>query len=207
MNSLEERLRSEGIRNEKVLQAIAKVPRDQFVREDLKSFAYEDEALPIECGQTISQPFVVARMTELLLSHGPMKKVLEVGTGSGYQAAVLAELVDEVYTIERIKKLYDQSKARFKSLHYKNIHTLHGDGYQGWPEHAPYDGIIVTAAATEVPRELQNQLADNGCLVIPVGVQFSTQELITITRKGKHFKKESYDYVVFVPMLHGTSED
>lgn len=204
---LVERLQAEGIRNPDVLEAIARVPRDKFVREDLRKWAHEDEALPIECGQTISQPYVVARMTELLLSAEAVHKVLEVGTGSGYQAAVLAQLVDEVYTVERIKTLLEKAEHRFEILGYDNIHTKHGDGYLGWPEHAPYDGIIVTAAPTEVPPALRKQLADNGRMVIPIGIPFGTQEIILLIRHGDDFEIERYDFVVFVPMVHGMSEE
>lgn len=209
MNSKEliGRLRMDGISDPRVLEAFAKVPRELFVREDLKDLAYEDEALPIDCGQTITQPYLVARMTELLLGGKKLKKVLEVGTGSGYQAAILAQLVDEVYTIERIQVLLDQAQHRFKLLGYHNIHTLYGDGYLGWVDHAPFDGIIVTAAASEIPYELRNQLVDSGRLVIPIGPQFGAQELCLVTRHQDQLEIQRHDFVVFVPMLHGKNNE
>lgn len=206
-STLIEQLKFEGIRNEAVLAAMARVPRHRFVRDEMQDFAYADEALPIECGQTISQPFVVARMTELLLGDQKLNSVLEVGTGSGYQAAILAQLVPNVYTIERYETLHEQAKKRFLTLGYTNIHCMHGDGYEGWPEKAPFDGIIVTAGATEVPDLLKEQLADGGRLVIPVGVQFGSQELLVITRHDDQFSVERYDPVVFVPLLHGVSKE
>lgn len=203
------RLKAEGIRHPAVLAAIAAVPRHHFVREDLEDLAYHDEPLPIKCGQTISQPYVVARMTELLLGDAvePMTRVLEIGTGSGYQAAVLSQLVDTVYTVERYESLYQEAKKRFQVLGYTNIHCLHGDGYLGWPEHAPYEGIIVTAGATEIPNALRQQLTDYGRLIIPVGVQFGSQELVLITRHGDQFEYQRFDPVVFVPLLHGLSKE
>lgn len=150
-----------GVKNKSVLNAVAATPRAQFVGSDQENFAHIDEALPIDCGQTISQPSLVARMTELMMGEREkVYKVLEVGTGSGYQAAILSRLADEVYTIERIKPLLEQAQSRFQQLSLNNINTLYGDGYLGWPEHAPYDGIIVTAAAPEVPEALMEQLSE-----------------------------------------------
>lgn len=206
-STLVEQLKAEGIRNPAILKAIETVPRHCFIREDLQDLAYHDDALPIDCGQTISQPYVVARMTELLLGDTHMGKVLEIGTGSGYQAAILSQLVDQVYTIERFETLAHQAKQRLQQLGYTNIHCLHGDGYLGWPEHAPYDGIIVTAGATEVPKALLEQLVENGRMIIPVGVQFGSQELLLIIRHNDQFEYSRFDPVMFVPLLHGVSKE
>jgi len=165
--------------------------------------AYEDSSLPIGHGVTISQPYIVARMTELILSEGVPDKVLEVGTGSGYQAAVLSRLVDQVYSVERIAALTNQARSRFTQLNYNNIRLRHTDGSWGWPEYAPYPAIIVTAAPPEVPTALLEQLADDGILVIPVGDQGSTQSLLVIQRKGDEFVHKKYEDVYFVPMLDG----
>jgi protein-L-isoaspartate(D-aspartate) O-methyltransferase len=154
---LVERLRAHGIRNDQVLKAIMQVPRHEFVDEALSSRAYEDTALPISRGQTISQPWVVAKMTEALLEGGAMQKVLEIGTGSGYQAAVLAHLVPQVFSVERIKELLRIARRRFHALGLHNVHVRHADGHLGWPSQAPFDGIIVTAAATSIPMELLEQ--------------------------------------------------
>ena len=163
------RLKDKGITNVDVLAVIRELPRHLFVDEALASRAYEDTALPIGLGQTISQPFIVARMTEVLLAGIPKKSVLEVGTGSGYQAAVLSRLVDRVFSVERIAPLLKQARERFYQLKFNNIKLKHSDGSWGWPENAPYDGIIVTCAAEQVPEELLKQLAPGGRLVIPVG--------------------------------------
>ncbi len=200
-------LKTEGIHNKAVLRAIASVPRHLFVDEGFQSQAYHNEALPILGGQTISQPYVVARMTEILLGDGHLSNVLEVGTGSGYQAAILSHLVDEVYTIERIKLLYELATQRINQLDYANISILHGDGYLGWPEHAPYDGIIVTAAPPEVPKPLLEQLADGGRMIIPIGAQFQAQQLCLVTRHQDTFEKQFLDPVIFVPMLHDKSDE
>jgi len=159
-------LKQSGIQNTTVLDAMAKVPRDEFVAEHLKRYAFEDEALPIDCEQTISQPYVVARMTELILQEDRLDKVLEIGTGSGYQAAVLSQLYKTVYSLERIQTLLDQAKSRFRALGYDNIHAHHVDGFGGWSSEAPYDAIIVTAAAPQIPMPLLEQLADGAKMII-----------------------------------------
>ncbi|MBS0359582.1 MAG: protein-L-isoaspartate(D-aspartate) O-methyltransferase, partial [Proteobacteria bacterium] len=183
-----------------VLDAITKVPREQFVDPSYIPFAYEDSALPISAHQTISQPYVVARMTEVLLEHHPLKHILEIGTGSGYQAAVLSHVAEEIYTIERINDLYLNAKEKLKS--YTNIFLKYGDGFLGWVEHAPYDAIIVTAAAEKVPDALLSQLTDGGCLVMPVG-ESHLQYLQFIEKHGKEYSSKILDPVIFVPLLHG----
>jgi protein-L-isoaspartate(D-aspartate) O-methyltransferase len=197
-----DRLKQEGILNIKVLEVMREIPRHIFVDEALASRAYEDTALPIGHGQTISQPYVVARMTEALLRDGPLVKVLEIGTGSGYQAAILAKLVAEVYSVERIDALLKLARNRFYELGIRNIRLKHFDGRQGWPEHAPYDGIIATAAPAEVPVALLEQLAIGGRLVIPIGDR-GVQELRLITRRPEGYDQELLDMVSFVPMLAG----
>lgn len=201
--ALIEELKREGIHHSDILNAIKVVPREIFVPEEVKSFAYENEPLPIGESQTISQPYIVARMTELLLGDAPLKNVLEIGTGSGYQAAILSRLVDHVYTIERILPLLARAKQCFNQLGYDNIHTLYGDGYNGWPEHAPYDGIIVTAAAPFIPEALKDQLAEGGRMIIPVEMSSGSQQLVLLVRNSGEFEIELYDPVIFVPMLHG----
>ncbi|TNF35055.1 MAG: protein-L-isoaspartate(D-aspartate) O-methyltransferase, partial [Gammaproteobacteria bacterium] len=181
---LVERLREKGIRNEKVLEVMRTLPRHLFVDEALGHRAYEDSSLPIGHGQTISQPFMVARMTEILLSRGVPDKVLEVGTGSGYQAAVLARLVPRVYSVERIVALQTQARERYRLLNINNISLKHSDGSWGWPAVAPFPAIIVTAAPEEVPQSLLEQLAVGGIMVIPVGSQTSSQRLLIITREA-----------------------
>lgn len=204
--TLVEQLSRQGIQNTAVLHAIDVVPREQFVASRLSTMAQQNEALPIECGQTISQPYVVARMTELLLDQFKPKKVLEIGTGSGYQAAILAQCVPQVYTVERYKTLYKQAKSRFARFNYDNIHCLHGDGFNGWPQQAPFDGIVVTAAATGVPDAWFEQLAKQGRIVVPLGVELDLQYLTVVTFDGTHWHFESYDPVVFVPMVSGKSQ-
>ena len=201
-----QRLKDNGIKNQKVLDVMRATPRHLFLDEALAHRAYEDTALPIGHAQTISQPYIVALMTELLLSHGPLKKVLEVGTGSGYQAAVLAQLVEQVYTVERIKPLLIKARERFRRLDLRNITCAYSDGGVGWPQHAPYDGIISTAAPENVPDELLYQLAPDGILVIPVGGDDS-QELRVITRVGdsQNYEEEVVEKVRFVPLLSGLS--
>ncbi len=196
------RLRENGIRDERVLRAIADTPRHEFVDEALSSRAYEDTALPIGLGQTISQPWVVAKMTEALLQDGTPEKVLEVGTGSGYQAAVLAGLVAQVFTVERIEELLKLARRRFHKLGLNNIYTRHADGHLGWPSQAPFDGIIITAAATHVPAELTEQLRVGGVLVAPVE-RGSMQRLLAIHRTEDGFSEEDLGGVIFVPMLSG----
>ena len=206
MRALIQRLRQAGINNDSVLTAMQAVRRDAFVTEELKPYAYEDEALPIECGQTISQPFVIGRMTELIIRDIPLNKVLEVGTGSGYQAAILSQLFKDVYTIERIKTLLELAEERFQKLEYTNIHTLYGDGYEGWQEHAPYNAIIVTAAAPEIPQTLMDQMADGGRMIIPVGIPNRGQRLQLVKRKGEAYDIETLDPVVFVPLVPGQQD-
>ncbi len=196
-----ERLREQGIRNIEVLSVMRDLPRHVFVDEALASRAYEDTALPIGQGQTISQPFIVAKMTEILLEGKEKKKVLEVGTGSGYQTAVLSRLVDRVFSVERIAPLQNQARERFYSLKLNNIKLKHSDGNWGWPDNAPYDGIIVTCAPETVPKELLNQLAPGGRLVIPVGG--AEQSLRVIDRNGNSFEQTELDAVSFVPLLSG----
>ncbi|WP_455024230.1 protein-L-isoaspartate(D-aspartate) O-methyltransferase [Marinihelvus fidelis] len=198
------RLREHGIRDERVLSAIMNVPRHEFVDEALSSRAYEDTALPIGQSQTISQPYIVARMTEALLAGGTLAKVLEVGTGSGYQAAVLAQLVSEVYTVERIKELLRSSRQLFHRLKIFNVRTRHADGHLGWPGQAPFDGIIVTAAARTIPEDLVAQLAIGGRLVMPLE-RDGEQRLLMIQRGEDGCETADLGAVVFVPMLAGLS--
>lgn len=196
------RLKEKGISHVDVLAVMRELPRHLFVDEALASRAYEDTALPIGLGQTISQPFIVARMTEVLLAGIPKKSVLEVGTGSGYQAAVLSRVVERVYSVERIAPLLKQARERFYQLKFNNIKLKHSDGSWGWPENAPYDGIIVTCAAEQVPEELLKQLAPGGRLVIPVGGS-GGQSLRVIDRNGNTFEETELDAVSFVPLLSG----
>lgn len=189
-----------GIRDERLLEAIAQVPRENFVDEALAHKAYENTALPIGHAQTISQPYIVAKMTELLQLK-PEYSVLEIGTGSGYQTAVLAHLVEHVYSVERIKNLQWQAKRRFKQLDLHNIATRHGDGWEGWASKGPFNAIIVTAAAAEIPNALLQQLAEDGRLVIPIGQQ--TQLLKLIRRHGNDFHAQSIETVRFVPLIQG----
>lgn len=204
-NRLVERLRGRGICNEAVLDVISKVPRHLFVDEAMATRAYEDTALPIGHGQTISQPYIVARMTELLLeSDRPLRKVLEVGTGSGYQAAVLALLVGELLTVERIKPLYQITRELLGKLRYRNIRTFLSDGSWGIASEAPFDAIIATAASEEVPKALLEQLAMGGRLVIPVGQQGRGQVLQVITRRSNtEYSIEEDEAVLFVPLIRG----
>ena len=194
-----QRLREKGIRDERVLGAMAGVPRHLFVEEALASRAYEDTALPIGFSQTISQPFVVARMVELVLQQGQAGKVLEVGTGCGYQAAVLAELCAEVYSIEIVEPLADQARKRLESLGYANVQTRHGDGYRGWPEKAPFDVIVVAAAPDHIPPALVEQLAPGGRLVIPVGEFWQELTLVEKDADG-NVRQSTVAPVAFVPM-------
>lgn len=195
-------LRKEGIKDERVLKAVTQVPRHKFVDEALSSRAYENTALPIGQSQTISQPWIVARMTEALLDGGDLKKVLEVGTGSGYQAAVLSHLVPTVFTVERIEELLKLARRRFHSLRLNNIYVRYADGHLGWPSQAPFDGIMVTAASQSVPQELLGQLGNDGLLVIPVE-KHGQQRLISVRRTDNGFEESDLGAVVFVPMLSG----
>jgi len=198
------RLKEQGISNRKVLSVMRDTPRHLFIEEALAHRAYEDTALPIGLGQTISQPYIVARMTEALLQNQPMATVLEVGTGSGYQAAVLSPLVRRVYTVERIEALHQQARARFRSLGLRNIRSFHRDGGMGLPEYAPYDGIIVTAAPEGIPLALVAQLRLGGTMILPVG-EGQEQVLVRVTRTEEGYDKEFLERVIFVPLLGGLS--
>jgi protein-L-isoaspartate(D-aspartate) O-methyltransferase len=201
---LMQRLREQGITNLAVLDRIRNVPRHIFVDEALGSRAYEDTALPIGYGQTISQPYIVARMTEALLEAGPAENVLEVGTGCGYQTAVLAPLVGRLYTIERIEPLLSRARERLKELGIRNVRFRHGDGTLGWSPHAPYDGILVAAAPLTVPEALIKQLKVGGRLIVPIGPE-GEQELVRFTRGEPRVERESLGPVAFVPLLGGTA--
>jgi protein-L-isoaspartate(D-aspartate) O-methyltransferase len=193
-----EQIISRGVSDQLTLKAMRKVPRHLFVPAEYESRAYDDNPLPIGYGQTISQPFIVAYMTEVVkpASH---KKALEIGTGSGYQAAILGEIVKDVYSIEIVPELARESAALLESMGYKNINCKYGDGYQGWEEHAPFDIIIVTAAAQEIPQPLIDQLAENGRLVIPVGPPSSVQELILLEKNNGITEEKRLTLVRFVP--------
>lgn len=197
------RLKQSGIDDERVLNAMRKTPRHIFVDEALSSRAYEDTALPIGHRQTISQPYIVARMTEELLKSGPLNKVLEIGTGSGYQAAILALIVDNVFTLERIQPLLHQARQRFQDLKLRNIRAKYADGSNGWPDLAPFDAIIATAAPEQIPQALLLQLKIGGRLIIPVGKQ-GRQQLTLITRNKTNFDEQKLEAVSFVPMLSGS---
>ncbi len=203
---VEEQLRARGIRDERVLAAMQEVPRDRFVPENIGLEAYEDRAISIGEDQTISQPYMVAAMTELL-ELKKSDKVLEIGTGSGYQAAVLSLLCREVFTVERINSLYLRARKALELCGYLNVHTRLGDGSLGLPEEAPFDAVIVTAAAPEVPRPLMEQLAEGGRLVVPVGPRY-TQSLVLVIRHGDDFERKLSTPCVFVPLLgrHGFQE-
>jgi protein-L-isoaspartate(D-aspartate) O-methyltransferase len=201
---LVQRLREQGITNAAVLERVRNVPRHIFVDEALGSRAYEDTALPIGFGQTISQPYIVARMTEALLEAGEVSNVLEVGTGCGYQTAVLAPLVSHVNTIERIEPLSARARQRLKELGIRNVRFRHGDGSLGWKAHAPFDGILVAAAPLTVPEALIKQLKVGGRLLVPIG-QEGKQELVRFTRRDQRVERESLGPVAFVPLLGGTA--
>lgn len=198
---LAQKLQHEGITDQRVLRAIAQSPRHIFIPEILAHKAYENTALPIGQGQTISQPYIVAKMSELILAEGVPKSLLEIGTGSGYQTSILAQLVDHVYSVERIKSLQWQAKRRLRAMDLHNVSTKHGDGWQGWKSKGPFEAIIVTAAPNSVPQALLEQLADGGRLVIPVGEQ--SQVLKLITRNGDNFTEEQIEAVRFVPLVPG----
>ena len=197
-----QRLREQGIRDERVLAAMAAVPRHLFVEEALASRAYEDTALPIGFGQTISQPYVVARMTELLVKNQTPRKLLEVGTGCGYQAAVLAHVFPEVYSIERIKGLLERARRNLLTLRLKNLRLAHGDGYAGLEGAAPFQAIIVAAAAPRMPEALLRQLASGGRMVLPL-VSGGGQRLMLVERNGRGVVESELDAVRFVPMEAG----
>ncbi len=198
-----QRLYDEGLSNPHVLEVIRRTPRHLFVDEALSHRAYEDTALPIGKNQTISQPYMVGRMTELLLADGPLDKVLEIGTGSGYQTAVLAQLVERVFSVERIQSLQERAKEQLAELNLRNVVYRWGDGWDGWNALAPYNGIIVTAGASEVPQALLDQLAMGGRLVIPVG-EGNDQQLLLIVREEQGFVRHALEGARFVPLLSGT---
>ncbi|NLF37997.1 protein-L-isoaspartate(D-aspartate) O-methyltransferase [bacterium] len=191
-------IEARGVAAPAVLAAMRRVPRHEFIPERFRNEAYDDHPVPIGFGQTISQPYIVAAMTEAL-ELKPSDAVLEIGTGSGYQAAVLAALVSNVYSIEIVPELAAQAKATLERLGHTNVHVRAGDGYAGWPEHAPFNGIIVTCAPDAIPQPLIDQLADGGRIVIPVGGGFG-QELVRVTRRGKNLQRERLMGVMFVPM-------
>lgn len=195
-------IRARGIKNEKVLTAMRKIPRHLFVPKSRINEAYDDGPIPIGFGQTISQPFIVAYMTEIIEPE-KCKKVLEIGTGSGYQAAVLAEIVDSVFTIEIITELYKESRERLEKLGYKNIKVKNADGYYGWKEFAPFDAIVVTAAAEFIPPPLIEQLKEGGKMIIPIGSPFYTQNLILIEKKDGKIYSKNLIPVRFVPFIRG----
>lgn len=207
-DQLMERLREEGVCHPDILQVIRNMPRHLFVDEAMSNRAYEDCALPIGYGQTISQPLIVARMTEAVLGgedEPRPEKVLEIGTGSGYQAAVLAMLVKEVYTIERLEALYRRASALLRRLRLSNVRCAHGDGTDGWPEYAPYDAIVVTAAPEKLPQALCEQLAVGGRMIVPLGKAGSIQQLTVIRKTDHGLESEEGDPVSFVPFLPGRS--
>jgi protein-L-isoaspartate(D-aspartate) O-methyltransferase len=198
------RLREQGISNEQVLVTVRDTPRHIFIDEALSHRAYEDSSLPIGFNQTISQPYIVARMTELLLEDGPLETVLEVGTGSGYQTAILAQLVGQVYSVERIRGLQEKARKRIQQLRFRNVMFRHTDGGMGWPDKGPFDGIMITAAPEQVPEELLTQLKVGGVMVLPVG-DGNSQVLMRVRRTGdEEFERETLENVRFVPMLAGT---
>ena len=202
-----QRLRDQGVTNMRVLDVILNTPRHIFLDEALSHRAYEDTALPIGHGQTISQPYIVARMTEILLgaAGGKLNKVLEVGTGSGYQTSILAQLVPSVYSVERIKPLQDKARERFRQMGLRNVQLRHADGGFGWPEAGPYDAILSTAAPQAVPDELLKQLAPGGVLVIPVGGREQQLHLILRDGETENYITQIIEPVKFVPFLSGTS--
>ncbi|PHI29809.1 protein-L-isoaspartate(D-aspartate) O-methyltransferase [Budvicia aquatica] len=202
MQTLLKQLVEHGIQDQHVLQAIAAVPREHFVDEALSHQAYDNTALPIGAGQTISQPYTVARMTELL-HLTPDSRVLEIGTGSGYQTAVLAHIVSHIYSVERIKSLQWQAKRRLKQLDLHNVSTRHSDGWEGWKVRGPFDAIIVTAAPAEIPEALVEQLADGGRMVLPVGEQNQSQSLQLVERHGDNITVTTIEPVRFVPLVKG----
>jgi protein-L-isoaspartate(D-aspartate) O-methyltransferase len=199
-------LRRRGISDQAVLRAMDEVPREYFVAAELTDSAYADQALPIACGQTISQPYVVGYMTEQLEVE-PQHRVLEVGTGSGYQAAILSRLAREVVSIERYRTLADTARERLRTLGYANVIVLAGDGFAGAPEQAPFDRIIVTAAAEEVPEALVEQLAEGGKMVLPLGPRHGTQHIVKLTKAAGGLTRQNLIAVRFVPLLPGQARE
>ena len=197
-----ENLLEMGIKDFRVLDAMAQIPRHIFIDEALRSRAYENRSLTIGYQQTISQPYIVAKMTEALIKNRTLKNVLEVGTGCGYQTIIMAQFTKRIYTIERINGLLTRARERFQQLRFSNIRSKHADGNIGWSEHAPFDGIIVAAAPTGVPEALLEQLAVNGRLIIPVG-KTGEQKLLLFTREEEGYEKKIIDSVSFVPMIGG----
>ena len=198
-----QRLMDQGITRVEVLEAIRSVPRHLFVDEALAHRSYEDTALPIGYGQTLSQPYMVARMSELALARGKPRKVLEIGSGSGYQTAILASLVDEICAIERIKPLLERARKQLRALRVRNVRLRHGDGLEGWPGEAPFDLILGAAAPERVPQTLLDQLAPDGCMILPVGG--NRQRLMMITATPEGFVEEVIEEVNFVPMISGVA--
>jgi protein-L-isoaspartate(D-aspartate) O-methyltransferase len=200
---VETQLIPRGIKDKRVLDAMKRVPRHIFVNESMQHRAYDDMALSIGEGQTISQPYMVAAMTELLELTGD-ERVLEIGTGSGYQAAILAELSKDIYTVERVSVLSEQAEARFHSLGYKNIHMKVGDGTSGWPEEAPFNRIIITAGTPKIPEPLMEQLSDDGIMIAPVGDRFS-QQIVKVVKSKNKLSESFHTPCVFVPLIgeHG----
>ncbi len=201
---LVQRLKEQGISAQQVLEVMGNTPRHIFIDEALSHRAYEDTALPIGFNQTISQPYIVARMTEILLADGPLERVLEVGTGSGYQTAILAQLVDKVFSIERIKPLQEKARQRFSLLKIRNVSLRHSDGGMGWTDRGPFDGIMVTAAPEQVPSELLAQMSVGGRLVIPVGGTKNQQLKLVIRVTETEYETTVLEGVKFVPLLSGT---
>jgi protein-L-isoaspartate(D-aspartate) O-methyltransferase len=200
-NRLVQRLRDKGSRNQQVLDVMASTPRHIFIDEALSHRAYEDTSLPIGNGQTISQPYIVAKMTELLLAEGPLNNVLEVGTGSGYQTAILAPLVKRLYSVERIEPLLNKAKQRIRQLKLNNVSFKLSDGHWGWEQSGPYDGIIAAAAPEEIPQGLLEQMAEGGRMILPVGGE--KQSLVLVTRRGDQWQRQVLEEVNFVPFLTG----
>ena len=200
-NRLVQRLRDNGIENQQVLDVMASTPRHLFIDEALAHRAYEDTSLPIGNGQTISQPYIVAKMTELLLAAGPLNNVLEVGTGSGYQTAILAPLVKRLYSVERIEPLLNKARARIRQLKLNNVTFKLSDGHWGWEQSGPYDGIIAAAAPEEIPQGLRDQMTDGGRMILPGGGD--KQTLVLVTRAGDKWQRTVLEEVNFVPFLAG----
>lgn len=203
-NRLAEQLRSMGIKDERVLQLVRAIPRHMFVDEALASRAYENNALPIGYGQTISQPYIVAAMTETLMNTGPVANVLEIGAGCGYQSAFLANIAERVFSMERILPLANKLRSRLYDLKINNVRVRHADGMDGWEKHAPFDAVLVAAAAIGVPEKLIEQLAPGGRLVIPVGPA-GRQELLLVTKTPSGVEQQVLEHVSFVPLLEGTT--